>query len=98
MEKYKMAVSGSGLRYLEKDGIPTICTKLNLVSVGNAIHTSPCMPACPFFIENDDGIILDCRTRQRVIKFDGIDIQQDPEAKIRYKQFMGESIGNIRVG
>lgn len=68
MDKYRIATSGRGVRYLEKNGFPTICTFLTVIYAEGDACTSPCLPQCPFFIQNDDGIILDCRTRQRFIK------------------------------
>ena len=67
-DKYRIAKSDAGVIYLEKNGMPTICAELNVFFKDGSVHTSPCMPTCPFFIQNDDGIILDCRTRQRFIK------------------------------
>ena len=70
IDKYRIAKSDTGVIYLEKNGMPTICTELSVFFSDKSAHTSPCMPLCPFFIQNDDGIILDCRTRQRFIKIE----------------------------
>ena len=70
MDKYKIVTTDNEVAYLEKNGQPTTCSELGMAVIEGKPNTFPCIAQCPFFIQNEDGIILDCRNRQRFIRLE----------------------------
>ena len=69
-DQYAIVTTEKGVEYLEKNGRPTICTFLTVIHIGDEIRTSPCLAQCPFFMESDGRVFLNCRSISRSVSLE----------------------------